>query len=116
MTYERSNAITFPRYIDIGKKTLFIKNPTNSYNYKAYFEPLHQVSWLSIGIFSFLMPFILYLPFFVYLKCFNNCNEEADVLREFTLGKCAILVLSSLTVRGWNVTPNWPSSQAVFLT
>ena len=114
MSNARSNAITFSKYLDTGYRTLFIKNPMDSYNYKVYIEPLHHLSWIFIGIFSLVMPFLLYLPFYIYSKFVNIGVEEEAVLREFTLEKCAILVLSCLTLRGWDVTPNWASSRAAF--
>ena len=84
-----------------------------SYNYKAYIEPLHHLSWIFIGLFAVVTPFIMYGIVYVIASLMINGEEEL-VLKEFTLMKCAILTMSSLTLRGWDVTPSRLSSRAAF--
>lgn len=106
ITKARGTAITFTR-------TFFIKNPMGSYNYKAYIEPLHHLSWIFIGLFASVTPFFMYGIVYVIASFMVN-GEEESVLKEFTLMKCAILTMSSLTLRGWDVTPSRMSSRAAF--
>ena len=51
VTLARSEVITFLTPIVQYYHVLFIKNPTETYNYMAYIEPLHWLAWLVIIIF-----------------------------------------------------------------
>ena len=113
ITKARGTAITFTTTLDQGFRTFFIKNPMGSYNYKAYIEPLHHLSWIFIGLFAIVTPFFMYGIVYVIASFMVN-GEEESVLKEFTLMKCAILTMSSLTLRGWDVTPSRMSSRAAF--
>ena len=113
ITKARGTAITFSTTLDQGFRTFFIKNPMGSYNYKAYIEPLHHLSWIIIGLFAVVTPFIMYGIVYVAASVMIN-GEDESVLKEFTLMKCAILTMSSLTLRGWDVTPSRLSSRAAF--
>ena len=113
ITNARGEAITFSSTLDQTYRTLFIKNPMGSYNYKAYIEPLHYLSWMSIGIFSFVAPLFLYAIISIYSSLVKR-GEVKSILKEFTLYKCMILAFSSLTLRGWDVTPTKLSSRMAF--
>ena len=59
--FRRSKVISYTQPIVQIHNRLFIKNPTNAYNYVAYIEPFHYTTWITIGIFCVLTPLFLYL-------------------------------------------------------
>jgi ionotropic kainate glutamate receptor 5 len=61
VTMDRSTVITFAQPITQIYHSLFIKNPTGSYNLNAYVEPLTHLSWAFIGIFALVVSPILFL-------------------------------------------------------
>jgi hypothetical protein len=61
VTMGRSTVITFAQPITQIYHSLFIKNPTGSYNMKAYVEPFHYLSWVFLGIFCLVVSPILFL-------------------------------------------------------
>ena len=56
ITMERSAVMTFAQPIVIYYHSLFIKNPTGTFNYMAYIEPLHYMAWVGIALFVLLTP------------------------------------------------------------
>lgn len=56
VTMERSAVMTFANPITQIYHSLFIKNPTETYNYTAYTEPMHWLSWVILLVFIGLVP------------------------------------------------------------
>ena len=61
VTHERSAVMTFATPLTQVYYSLFIKNPADTFNYMAYIEPMHWMSWISILILIFFVPPILFL-------------------------------------------------------
>jgi ionotropic kainate glutamate receptor 5 len=61
VTKARSTVITFAQPITQIHHRLFIKNPTGSYNFKAYSEPFHYFSWIFLFFFCIVVPPVLFL-------------------------------------------------------
>ena len=61
MYLERSKVISYTQPVDAVYSVLIIKNPKDSYNYKAYTESLHIVTWMAIGVFCLTCPIILFV-------------------------------------------------------
>ena len=57
---ERSAVMTFAQPITQIYHSLFIKNPTGTFNYMSYIEPLHYMAWIGIGLFVMLTPPFMY--------------------------------------------------------
>ena len=102
----RATVVDFSETITESYSALFIKNPAGTFNYLAFAEPLKYMSWLFVGLFCFLAP-----PFLFITTRFGN----EPMKDEFTWAKSQTFVLSSLTLRGWSVTPDNVSSRCVFI-
>ena len=61
VTLERSAVMTFANPITQIYHSLFIKNPTGTFNYMAYIEPLHYKGWIMIAVFAILTPPFLHI-------------------------------------------------------
>ena len=61
VTEERSAVMTFANPITQIYHALFIKNPTETFNYMAYIEPMHWLAWVGLLVFIALVPPLLYL-------------------------------------------------------
>ena len=61
VTQERSAVMTFASPITQIYHSLFIKNPTETFNYMAYIEPLHYLSWVFVGVFCTVTPPAIFL-------------------------------------------------------
>ena len=72
-------------------------NPSKSYNFKAYTEPLHFVSCIFILIAIFSCPVFLYLTF--------KLGKHDPIKEEFTFGKAYVYQSSTLTMRSWSHVP-----------
>ena len=72
----------------------------------AYVVPLRYMSWLFVGLFTVAAPILLF---------FTARFSHESMQDEFTWGKSQIFVLSSLTMRGWKVTPNNYSCRCAFM-
>ena len=83
--------------------SIFIKNPAESFNFVAYIEPMHYLSWITIFIMIFVLPPVLSLTMKFPFKDY--------AYKEFTISKCYIYICSTLTMRGWNILPNKISSR-----
>ena len=53
VTYERSAVMTFTTPLTQIYHSLFIKNPAETFNYLAYIEPMHWLSWVGIFLVIF---------------------------------------------------------------
>ena len=106
VTIPRSKVVTFSYTIEESTNTLFLKNPSGTFNFKAYFDPLQSMSWIFVGLFCS----IASLPLFVA----SRFGPES-LKYEFTWGKSQTFVLSALTMRGWSVSPSSSSSRCVFI-
>ena len=54
ITSSRSAVISFASPVTSSHNRLFIKNPTGSFNMKAYSEPLRDFCWIGVGSFCLL--------------------------------------------------------------
>ena len=61
VTKERSPYISFSQPLQTYYHTLLIKNPSETFNYLAYLEPLHHMSWAFVALFFTLVPPLLCL-------------------------------------------------------
>ena len=61
VTRARSDVITFAQPITQIYHSLFIQNPSGTFNYMAYIEPLHYLSWIFVGVFSVVTPPAIFL-------------------------------------------------------
>ena len=60
ITESRSTAVTFASPINMIYRSLFIKNPAESFNYTAYIEPIHWSGWVAILVMIFVVPPLLF--------------------------------------------------------
>ena len=59
ITLVRSQAVSFVIPLGSGRLTYFMKNPKGAINYQAYTEPIHNLTWLLIGVFCVILPIFL---------------------------------------------------------
>ena len=106
ITTARANVIDFSVTIGEVYSSLFIKNPSKTFNFMAYVEPLKYMSWLFVGLFCVLAPFTLF---------FSAKFGYDPMGHEFTWWKSQAFVFCSLIMKGWAVTPNKYSSRCLFI-
>ena len=58
---ERSTVITFASPIYMTYFSLFIKNPSETFNIMAYIEPMHLLAWVGMFVLLATVPPLLYL-------------------------------------------------------
>ncbi len=90
--------MTFANPITQIYHSLFIKNPTEAYNFTAYTEPMHWLSWIGVLILISFGPPLLFLAI-------RFPKRDPIASAEFTLSKSYIYILSTLTMRGWSDLP-----------
>ena len=61
VTRARSEVISFALPITQIYHSLFIQNPSGTFNYMAYFEPLHYLTWIAVLIFCLVTPPFMFL-------------------------------------------------------
>ena len=61
VTEERSIVMTFATPITQIYHSLFIKNPTETFNYMAYIEPMHWLTWVGLLVLITTVPPLLFL-------------------------------------------------------
>ena len=61
VSLERSTVMTFATPLTQVYYSLFIKNPADTFNYMAYIEPMHWLSWIGILILIVFVPPLLFL-------------------------------------------------------
>ena len=61
VTQERSTVITFASPIYETYFSLFIKNPSETFNIMAYIEPMHLLAWVGMFVLLATVPPLLYL-------------------------------------------------------
>ena len=61
VTRARSEVITFAQPITQIYHSLFIQNPSGTFNYMAYIEPLHYLAWIAVGTFCLVTPPFMFL-------------------------------------------------------
>ena len=61
ITKERNEVISFTVPITDIYHSLFIKNPSDAFNYMAYIEPMHWLAWVSLLVLLATVPPILFL-------------------------------------------------------
>ena len=89
--------MTFASPITQIYHSLFVQNPSETFNYMAYIEPMHWIAWAG------LIGWCLVAPPFLFLPC--RFPERDDNYHEFTLPKSYVYQLSTLTMRGWDILP-----------
>ena len=52
---------SFTTPLELSFQSLFIKNPSETFNFVAYIEPMHYLAWAFVIIFSIVTPPFLYL-------------------------------------------------------
>ena len=102
----RARVVDFSETINEDYSTLFIKNPSGTFNFMAFVEPLKYMAWLFVGLFCVLAP----IPLFITARF-----GFEPLKHEFTLGKSLVFALSSVTMSGWKVTPDKYSSRCAFI-
>ena len=103
-TAERQVATDWTTPLIFSYKSVFIKNPTNVYNFTAYLEPLTYLSWAIIGVFFLLVPYFLYI-----ISSKSKEDQEISLLQSFEAMFMALLLLGSPN------DPNRISTRIVFL-
>ncbi len=58
---QRASVASFAHPIILVYHTLFLKNPSGTFNWLAYAEPLHYLAWVTLAGFSIITPPVLYL-------------------------------------------------------
>ena len=72
VTRARSDVITFAQPITQIYHSLFIQNPSGTFNYMAYIEPLHYLSWVFVGVFCIVTPPAIFLTAqYCFCRCFT---------------------------------------------
>ena len=61
VTQERSTVMTFATPITEIYHSFFVKNPAETFNFLAYIEPMHWLTWVSMLVLLATMPPLLYL-------------------------------------------------------
>ena len=61
VTEEKSAVMTFANPITQIYHALFMKNPTETFNYRAYTEPIHWIAWVGLLVFIAVVPSLLFL-------------------------------------------------------
>ena len=61
ITEKRSHVMTFSSAMDEFFHAVFIKNPSDSYNYQAYTSPLTNSTWLLLFVWIIATPPILFI-------------------------------------------------------
>ena len=61
VSLERSTVITFASPIYETYFSLFIKNPSETFNIMAYIEPMHLLAWVGMFVLLATVPPLLYL-------------------------------------------------------
>ena len=61
VSQERSTVITFASPIYETYFSLFIKNPSETFNIMAYIEPMHWLAWVGMFVLLATVPPLLYL-------------------------------------------------------
>ena len=60
-TMARRKVVSFCDPMTESFNTLFIKNPSQAFNFAAYVEPMHYLSWIFVIVFCLLTPTFLYI-------------------------------------------------------
>jgi hypothetical protein len=127
VTLERSEVMTFAQPITHIYHNLFIKNPTEAYNFKAYTDPLHDISWIVLIIFCVCTPPVVFLTtrlitkavltsiIFLINSILFRYGETDPVYHEFTLGKSYVFSIGTLLIRGWSDVPKTTASRCAFI-
>ena len=60
ITMERSRVVDYLPGLTSSYQMLFIKNPAETMNWKAYIEPFAQETWIAILAFIFVVPIVIF--------------------------------------------------------
>ena len=89
-TVERELATDWTIPLVFSHLSIFIKNPTNVYNYTAYLEPLTYLSWAIIVVFLFAIPPVLF-----YVSKFAEEIQGMKIEESYGAVYVALLLLGS---------------------
>ena len=103
-TVERGLATDWTIPLVFSHLSVFIKNPTNVYNYTAYLEPLTYLSWAIIVVFLFAIPPVLF--------CVSKFSEEIQGMK---LGESYGAVYVALLLLGSSHDPVRYSTRIAFV-
>ena len=43
----------------VGEGRFYIKNPSDTYDWTVFFQPLYREAWIGLIVFSFVIPFLI---------------------------------------------------------
>ena len=89
-TVERQLATDWTLPLVFSHLSIFIKNPTNTYNYTAFLEPLTYASWVAILVFLLSVPFVIF-----FISKMSDDDKVADLPESFGAVYVALLLLGS---------------------
>lgn len=96
--------MTFANPITQIYHSLFIKNPVEAYNFSAFTEPMHYLSWIVV------LSFIVFAPPILFMNV-RFPQKDPIAGHEFTLAKSYVYICSTLTMRGWSEIPVKPAGK-----
>ena len=102
-TVERELSTDWTIPLVFSYQSIFIKNPTNVYNYTAYLEPLKYLSWGIIFLFLIISPVFIY---FIW--------KHADEKEPLSMGASYAIVFVSLILLDTPPRPGTLSTRTVF--
>ena len=104
-TGARTESASWTIPLVFSHSSIFIKNPTNVFNYESYVEPMAYLSW------GFVVVFLLFTPPFLYF-CFSyNPNPQDNI----SLAESFAAVFVTITMMGAPYKPKNISARIVFL-
>lgn len=53
----------------VGEGRFYIKNPSNTYDWTVFFQPLYRRAWIGLMLFCFVTPFLIAI-----LAYFRKCR------------------------------------------
>ena len=97
VTHIRSTSVDFLVPIAESHQRLFISNPAESFNWRAYIEPVLLEAWGGVGLAILVLP-----PILAFLMLYNTEPSRG----EFTLSKCYCFFPATMVMWAWSATPN----------
>ncbi len=104
-TAERQVACDWTIPLVFTYQSVFIKNPTNAYNYTAYLEPITYMAWILVGI------FLLATPLFLHAT-WQSSKEPQNA----SLGQAYSVAYIALVMMGSSHVPLKMSTRILFFS
>ena len=104
-TGARTESASWTIPLVFSHSSIFIKNPTNVFNYESYVEPMAYLSW------GFVVVFLLFTPPFLYFGFSYNPNPEDKM----SLAESFAAVFMTITMMGAPFHPKNISARIVLL-